>query len=130
VSASNDVYTATAADSGITALVADRITIGQVVESTYPQIVLVVPISSDNTMYRDQDGAAGRTTLVVQFDCYAETAEEAEQVADAVISRWDGLQLSSPDIGRAFVNNKIGDGYDGSLNVYRYIVEVEVETSV
>ena len=128
---SNDIYTVMAADSGVSALVGDRITTGRLNrDDTYPQIQIVTPADFDDSMYRDHDGAPGRADVVIQFDCYGVTAVEAENVADAIIDLWSGYQSSSPDFGSAFIERKLDDGYNGGLNAYRYIVSVAVNISV
>lgn len=130
---SDDIYTVCSGYAGLTALVADRIYRSReqpTPPTTYPQVVYTVPISDDNSQYRTHDDTPGRTVTTVQFDCLAQTANEADDVAAQLRARWDGHQSASPDIGYAFVNNIIDDGFQPGTDVYRVIVEVEIETGV
>ena len=127
---SDDIYTVCSGHAGITALVSDRIYRSREQPTGYPQIVYTVPISDDNADYRTHGEAPGRTVTAVQFDCLAETANEADDVAAQLRARWDGYQSASPDIGYAFVSNVIDDGFQPGSDVFRVIVEVEIETGV
>jgi hypothetical protein len=126
---SADVYTVCAADATLTALVSDRIYFARQVTSTFPQVVYSSAGYGDE-MYRDQDDPPSRAEVIMQFDCYGSTANEAEEVADAIVSLWSGLQQTSPDIGRAQVSNRINDGYNASLEAFRQIVDVVIDVSV
>jgi hypothetical protein len=127
----DDIYTICSGDTGLTNLVSDRIYLSREPASpTYPHVVYTSPITVDNTGYRDHDGAAGRYRAVVQFDCYGNTANEAGDVADQLADLWDGYQSSSPDIGYAFLDDRINDGYQPGLDAYRVIVDITLETGV
>lgn len=130
MSLSGDVYTVCANNSALTNLVDDRIYLSRQITDTCPQLVYHAPIAFDNVAYRTQNEPPGRAVHTVQFDCYGETANDAESVADALIALWDGYQSDSPDIGYAFVDNKIDDGYSPTLENYRIIVDVTIETGL
>lgn len=127
---SDDIYTVCSGDSGVTGLVADRIYSTRQPENDYPQIVYTAGIGYDDAVYRDHDGPPGRTEEICQFDCYGSTANEAEDVANTIVALWSGYQNDGLGIGYAFISNKINDGYNSSLDAYRYIVDVLIEHSV
>ena len=127
---SGDIYTICSGDTTLTNLVDDRIYYSRQVTSTFPQVVYSGSTGFDDQKYRDHDGAPGRAEILVQFDCYGTTANEAEQVANAIVDLWSGYQSSSPDVGRAHIMNQIEDGYSASLEAFRLIVDVVIETSV
>lgn len=131
MSFNDDIYTVMSGDSGITDLVVDRIyTDREPASPTYPLITYHAPISDDNAAYRTHTEAPGRTVTVVQFDCYGETGNSADDVADALVALWDGYQSSSPDIGYAFKENRIKDGYQAGMDAFRVIVDIRIETGV
>ena len=127
---SDDIYTVCSNYAGLTALVGDRIYRNREQPTSYPQVVYHVPIAENSSRYRTQGEAAGRTVLTVQFNCLAMTANEADDVAAQLRARWDGYQSASPDIGYAFVDNVIDDGFQPGSDVFRVIVDVTVETGV
>jgi hypothetical protein len=126
---SDDVYTICSGYSGLTDLVSDRIYRSrQPASPTYPHVVYHVPIDDDNTAYRTQNETPERRVILAQFDCYGATANEADDVAAQVIALWDGYQSSDPDIGYAFKQNDIDDGYQAGLDAFRVIVDIRIET--
>ena len=126
----DDVYTVCSGDATLTGLVGDRIYAWRQMTGDFPQVVYTPPVAYDDSAARDHDGDVTRADVIVQFDCYAETGNEAEAVANALISLWSGYQSSSPDVGYAFVSNKIADGYVSSMDVYRVIVDVMMNVGV
>jgi len=127
---SSDVYTVCAADGDLVALVGDRIYSTRQPKRTLPNVVFTGPVAWSDMIYRDNDGAPGRSVVTVQFDCYGSTANEAEEVADAIVALWSGYQSNSPDIGRAHISNYINDGYGPSLESFRVIVDVDIDIAV
>ena len=126
----DDVYTICSNDATLTGLVSDRIYAWRQITSTFPQVVYRPPVAYDDTMARDHGGNVTRAEAIVQFDCYGSTGNEAEEVADALIDIWSGYQSKSPDVGYAFVSNKIADGYVASLDAFRVIVDVMMNVRV
>lgn len=128
---SDTIYTICSNDATLTALVADRVYRTREQPTGYPQLVYHVPISDDDSEYRDHDGGnPGRAVVVAQFDCLAETANDADDLANALISLWNGYQSSTYDIGYAFKDNRIDDGFQPGSDVFRVIVEIRIEIGV
>jgi hypothetical protein len=127
---SDTLYTVCAGNAALVALVGDRIYRARHEVSGYPQIVYSAPITTDNTLYRTHGEAPGRSVIVAQFDCYGATANQADAVADALSALWDGYQSASADIGYAFVNNRIDDGYSATLESFRVVVDIRIEIGV
>jgi len=95
---------------------------------TYPAL-RYTRISTINEQYRTTTPTpTKREEARVQFDCFAETGDAAEALADQVRAAWDGYQ-NSCTVGRAFQANRIED-YEDGLGVYRTIVDMIIEYAV
>ena len=92
---------------------------------TYPLIVYHAPIAANDTAYRAHNHSTGRTEATVQFDCYAETGDEAEALANDLKAAWNGYS-NGCSIGYSFIANDITSPED-ALNKFRYIVDVIIE---
>lgn len=84
-------------------------------------------LSDDDFDFRAHGEGTNRTITRVSFDCWAETADEAVELADALTVAWSGYRLP-PDIGWAQIVLRL-DAYEESLNRYRSTVDVRVEHS-
>lgn len=82
-------------------------------------------ISDDDFDYRAHGEAAKRAVARITFNCWGSSADEAAEVADALIAAWTGYR-SPPDIGWAQIALR-QDSFEESLGRNRTIVDVQVE---
>jgi len=127
MSLSDTVYTVCSGVEDLTDIVGDRIYRSVHQLTGEPQIVYHAPILTDSSAYRTHGEPPGRHVATVQFDCYGASANEADSVADQLVSIWDGYTNSDHDIGYAFVQNRIDDGFQAGLEIFRVIVEVGID---
>jgi len=84
-------------------------------------------VSGNPSAYRSHGGGGGRETVRIQFDCYAETGDEAAALADEVVKCWNGYR--GAPIGSAFVDNRLTFN-ELEIGRYREIVDVMIDYEV
>ena len=122
------LYELSKADSGLAALISDRVYPDLLPEGvTFPamtfQEISLTPIYS-------QDGDSHLDTSRYQFDCYAVTRSGSRAVADALRSLLSGKRTSQSGfaIHSAFLANALS-GYETGLNAWRYTVDYMISYS-
>lgn len=111
----SDVYAAMIASSELTALIGDRLTPSHHSHGTQAPYAVYTTIFADGAY--DLDGPTGLERVRLQVDCYAETADEARLVAEAVVA-------SIPEEGWPVHGNCINNAdFESELGLYRRVVE-------
>lgn len=120
------VYGHTVGSAAIAAIIGTRCYPDRLPDGvTLPCVSYVARVSESGEATRHHEGPSDRVVNRVQFNAYAETGDEAEALAAAIIAAWDGYQ-SLPAIGSAQVENVI-DTWDTGLERHRTIIDVMME---
>ena len=82
-------------------------------------------ISEDDSEYRTHGEATDRMVTRVSFDVWAETSDDAAELADALVAAWSGYQ-NMPDVGYGQIASRMDD-FETGLNRFRTIVDVFIE---
>jgi hypothetical protein len=117
---------------GLSALIGMRCYPERLVENAvYPAVTFIAPVSRVDDTYRTHSNVNSPVTRAVsrvQFNCFDDTGDGAEDVADQVIQAWSGFK-DGCDVGYAFIANKIATRED-ELKAFRFIVDVLIEHAV
>ena len=116
----------TGGHAGLSALIGTRCYLSRLPEKYTLPLLVYRTVSATNEYTRDRGGASGRAKYRIQFDAYASTATAANALADQVVAAWDGYNGTGCPLGKCFVMNR-SMVWQQSLNMYRQIVDVQVE---
>lgn len=115
MSLGSSIYATLIADSAVAALVSDRVYKVRAPQGVLAPYVVWQGIGSDPGV--THTGPSGATERLVQFACFAATAEAASTLRDAVVAALDGVALPNGDNGTLEDDNR--DSYEEPVNLYR-----------
>ena len=122
------LYDAITGDATVAALIGTRCYPDRLPENaTFPAVVYVARVSSDDSDYRSHDAgtAIARAVSRAQLSAYAETGDEADELATALELLWSSYQ-DGCTVGYAQVVGWV-DTVETAVNRFRDIVDVEIE---
>ena len=123
------VYARCTAHVGTAALIGTRCYPNVLPENVVYPAIRFLRVSDDNAAYRDHDGGpTPRSVARVQFDCIAETHDDAADVADQLYQAWDGYK-DGCTVGRAHVVSRLGVR-EVNVNRHRDTVDVVIDYAV
>ena len=115
MSLGSSIYAALLADAAVNALVSDRIYKLRAPQGVLAPYVVWQGIGSDPGV--THTGPSGATERLVQFACFAVTAEGASDLRDAVVAALDGVELANGDNGTLEDDNR--ESYEEPVSLYR-----------
>ena len=123
----SEIFDAVTGDVTVGALIGVRCYPDRLPENvTLPAVSYIAHVSQNDADYRTHDtGTVPRTVARTQFNCYAATGDDADELASAVEDLWSGHK-DGCTIGWAQIANRV-DRYEPALNRHRVIVDVMVE---
>lgn len=111
--------------ASLVGLIGNRCYPGRLPEEVDLPALTYSQVSEDDNSYRSHGESTPRSVARITFDCWAETSDDAAEVADALVSAWDG-HTSNPDIGWSRVMLRL-DNYEAALNRFRTVVDVLID---
>ena len=119
------IFSTMTSDVAVSALIGNRCYPQRLPEDVELPAVSWFLVSDVDVGYRSHGESTPRSVARIQFNCYGETSDQSNELADAVTALWSGLQ-NLPDIGWAQIANKLED-FDTGLNRHRSIVDVRMD---
>jgi len=107
-----------AADSTVTAIT-PRVYNGEPTDDTLIPLVIINRTELDSSPFRDTDGNKTKARYTYSIDCYGRTAQQTEELADAVVDAVDGF--TSENVDECFYDR---DYRNDSDDEYRTTVEI------
>ena len=120
-----NIYLNCTTNPAVSALIGDRIYFGRLPEGVVLPAVSFSQVTDTDAAYRAHGEAAERAVGQISFNCWAETADGAADLADALVAAWSGYK-SPPDIGWAQIMVRI-DNFESGLDRFRTIVDVQID---